>query len=430
MRRLSLTLVIALTGFADVFAAGPCTAFAARASVARSKSGAQLGLRRVLSRDIGAAGRSSGAYVLDLTTGQPLYAAAAGAGRLPASVQKLYTTATALLRFGPQFALQTTVLGTGTVGPGGAWRGTLYLKGGGDPTFGSESFDRSTYGTGATVQRLVASLLRATHVKSIRGEIVGDESDLDSLRGTPYSGYQPSGYTEGLLSGLAYDRGFVDEQQTAFQSHPALFAAQQFAAALRSAGVRLSSSEVVRSGVSPSRAKPLAAVSSPPLGTLISLTNTPSDNYLAEMLLKDIGARFGAGGSTAAGAAVVRAELASSFGIHPRLDDGSGLSRLDSTSPREVVSALARMAGDRYFVQSLALAGETGTLRYEMQGTRAQGRCAGKTGTLHDVASLAGYCRASNGHTLAFAFLMNAIDPSYGHSLEAQMAVALARYNG
>jgi D-alanyl-D-alanine carboxypeptidase/D-alanyl-D-alanine-endopeptidase (penicillin-binding protein 4) len=65
-----------------------------------------------------------------------------------------------------------------------------------------------------------------------------------------------------------------------------------------------------------------------------------------------------------------------------------------------------------------------------LQGTAAQGRCQGKTGTLSDVANLVGYCTASDGHRLAFAFLMNSVDPTTGHALEDRMAVALARYNG
>ena len=80
------------------------------------------------------------------------------------------------------------------------------------------------------------------------------------------------------------------------------------------------------------------------------------------------------------------------------------------------------------FVNSLAVGGETGTLQDEMNGTAAQGNCRGKTGTLHDVANLAGYCRARDGHTLAFAFLANGIgDPNYVHAIEGNdMAVALA----
>jgi D-alanyl-D-alanine carboxypeptidase/D-alanyl-D-alanine-endopeptidase (penicillin-binding protein 4) len=166
------------------------------------------------------------------------------------------------------------------------------------------------------------------------------------------------------------------------------------------------------------------------MSTIVQLTNVPSDNFFAEMLLKDLGAHFGGRGSTAAGAGVVRSQLASSFGIHPRLDDGSGLSRDDLTSPQDVVTLLSSLADDQPFVGSLAVAGESGTLEAGLHGSYAQGRCRGKTGSLHDVANLVGYCTARDNHTLAFAFLMNAVDPTAGHALEDQMAVAVAKYSG
>jgi serine-type D-Ala-D-Ala carboxypeptidase/endopeptidase (penicillin-binding protein 4) len=163
---------------------------------------------------------------------------------------------------------------------------------------------------------------------------------------------------------------------------------------------------------------------------LIALTNTPSDNFFAETLLKDIGARFGTGGTTAAGAAVVRATIAQKFGLHPRLNDGSGLSRYDRTTPSQVVSLLRQQAADAPFRNSLATAGRTGTLVDEMNGTFAQGRCRGKTGTLHDVSNLVGYCEARDGHTLAYALLMNGIVPDYAHPIQDNMVVAVAKYDG
>jgi D-alanyl-D-alanine carboxypeptidase/D-alanyl-D-alanine-endopeptidase (penicillin-binding protein 4) len=123
--------------------------------------------------------------------------------------------------------------------------------------------------------------------------------------------------------------------------------------------------------------------------------------------------------------------MLSQFGIAPRLNDGSGLSRYDSTSPQQVVTVLQAMATNSAFVDSLAIGGETGTLQHEMNGTTAQGNCRGKTGTLNDVANLAGYCRAQDGHTLAFAFMANRIgNPDFVHQVEANMAVALSKYNG
>ena len=122
--------------------------------------------------------------------------------------------------------------------------------------------------------------------------------------------------------------------------------------------------------------------------------------------------------------------MASSFGIHPRLNDGSGLSRSDLTTPVQVVTLLRNMASDPHFTSSLAVAGETGTLVHEMHGTFAQGRCRGKTGTLHDVSNIVGYCRARDGHTLAYALMMNGIVPDYAHPIQDRMQVALAKYTG
>jgi len=392
----------------------------------------QRALQRSLTQSMAKMGASSGAYVLDLDTGQVLFSVAPSTGRLPASVEKIYTTSTALLRLGPTQTFATSILGVGSRDPSGVWDGTLYLRGGGDPTFGAAGFDHAWYGTGTTMRNLVGALLKATGLTAVQGRIVADESYFDSLRGTPATGFRRSSDVEGALSALAYDRGFADLHGNFFQSRPALFAAQQFAGGLVTSGVKLIGPHFpISTGRTPSSATLLASVQSPPIASLIALTNTPSDNYLAETLLKDIGARLGGAGTTAAGAAVVRAELLSQFGISPRLNDGSGLSRYDSTSPQQVVTVLQSMATNSAFVDSLAVGGETGTLQDEMNNTVAQGNCRGKTGTLHDVANLAGYCTASDGHTLAFAFMSNRIgSPDFVHQVEAGMAVALAKYNG
>jgi D-alanyl-D-alanine carboxypeptidase/D-alanyl-D-alanine-endopeptidase (penicillin-binding protein 4) len=416
--------LVALGAVAALAGAGPA------AAAAQSSPRSQQQLRTALVHQLGQAGGRNGAYVVDLTTGQPLFSSSADGPRLPASVEKLYTTSTALMRLGPRATFSTALLGQGTLSPDGTWMGTLFLRGAGDPTFGSSSFDQYNYGTGATVQRLVTNLRQQAGIKTVRGRLVGDESYFDSLRGTPASGFSYSFWVEGSLSGLVYNRGILNQGATHI-AHPALYAAQQLGSALRAGHVTVPKTTAISAGVTPPGASVLATVASPTIAKLISLTNTPSDNFFAEMLLKGIGARFGGRGSTAAGASVVRSELAGQFGISPVFNDGSGLSRSDFTTPRQVVTLLSRMASNSYFVNSLAVGGETGTLQGEMRGTMAQGRCRGKTGTLTDVASLAGYCQALDGHTLAFAFMMNSLsNPDYGHTVEANMAVALARYNG
>jgi serine-type D-Ala-D-Ala carboxypeptidase/endopeptidase (penicillin-binding protein 4) len=404
---------------------------AGTAATAAAQPTPLAGLQRSLSQSMAQEGAFSGAEVVDMTTGQTLFAENPTTPRLPASVEKIYTTSTALLRLGPTATFATSILGVGSRDPQGIWHGTLYLRGGGDPTFGAVGFDRSWYGTGATMNGLIRALLKATGITGVQGRIVADGSYFDSRRGTPATGFAPNLEVEGELGGLTYDSGFTSPQGIALQRYPALYAAQQLAGGLRAWGVKLGPHFPISAGRTPPGATLLASVQSPPLSTLIALTNTPSDNYFAETLLKDIGARLDGAGTTAAGAAVVSAEMQSEFGITPRFNDGSGLSRYDATSPDQVVTVLKGLADNQPFVDSLAVGGETGTLQHEMNGTPAQGNCRGKTGTLSDVASLVGYCRARDGHMLVFAFLANGLgNPDQGHAIEANMAVSLADYDG
>src|SRR4051794_28378710 len=100
-----------------------------------------------------------GAVIYDLTSRQTLLELRAGVARAPASVEKLYTSAAALDRLGPAARLTTTVLGVGHLGSHGVWHGDLYLRGGGDPTFGDGTFNRAwNDGSGPTASELVRQL--------------------------------------------------------------------------------------------------------------------------------------------------------------------------------------------------------------------------------------------------------------------------------
>jgi D-alanyl-D-alanine carboxypeptidase/D-alanyl-D-alanine-endopeptidase (penicillin-binding protein 4) len=345
-------------------------------------------------------------------------------------VEKLYTTTTALLQFGPRQTFDTDVYGAGRLTGSGTFIGTLYLRGGGDPSFGSRNFDKVSYHAGATTQALAIDL-REAGVRRVQGAILGDESYFDSLRGGPDSGYRPNIETQGSLSALAYDAGFTNLREDQLDADPPLVATQAFAQALGQAGVSVPSSTRIGTGITPHSATLLASEKSPTLAKLMWLTNSPSDNFFAETLLKDLGARFGGGGSTARGAAVVRKVIRHDLGLAPRLDDGSGLSRYDLTNPRQIVLLLREMQSQPAFWTSLAIAGVRGTMKHEMRHTRAVDNCRGKTGTLHDVANLVGYCRAANGDRIVFAFMMNGLtDSPAGHQLEDLDAEALANYRG
>ena len=385
-------------------------------------------VRAYLSSDMRIAGPSSAAYVYDISTKQVLFAQRAQAMMPPASVEKLYTATTALELMGPSARLETTVLGTGTLEARGVWRGNLYLRGGGDPTFGSEAFIHSHYGgTGASVSTLAQTLAKHDGIREVTGAIEGDESYFDSLRGEPSSGYAPDPFLEGTLSALAFNRG---ESGSRHGPHaPAAYAAGELALALKRDGVHVMKGSGAQEA--PVGAAELAAVRSPTIDQLLSLTLPPSDNFFAETLLKDLGARYGGAGTTAAGAAVVRRTIASLLGIHPRLVDGSGLSRQDRTSPYEVVDLLSELAHSslgQTLRGDLAVAGRSGTLAERMKGTVASGRCKAKTGTLTGVSNLAGYCEATNGQLIAFAFFDDSIPIAEAHLVQDNMAITIARY--
>ena len=402
------------------------TLCACAAACVASTADAQSALEGQLSHEMRIAGPHSGAYVYDLATATPLFAEDAEVAHPPASVEKLYTAATALELMGPTATLSTTVLGTGHLGPDGRWEGNLYLRGGGDPTFGSAAVIDGRYGGQGTSVSALAALVKAAGIRSVTGSVDGDESYWDSLRGDPYSDYAPDPELEGNLSALEFNRGETGPERGPHA--PAAYAALELRGALRAEGVSVHGGTAA---TAPPGASTIATANSPTLATLLGLTLPPSDNYFAESLLKDLGARYGGAGTTAAGAGVVRSTIARVFNLHPYLIDGSGLSHSDHTTPLQVVSLLTALAHSPLGTTvrgDLAVAGQTGTLSERMRGTPADGRCQAKTGTLNGVSNLAGYCQAANGDILAFAFFDDGIETYVAHTIQDNMAITLARY--
>jgi len=370
-------------------------------------------LRASLDRDVGSSGAArTGALAFDLTTGSTLFERHASAPRIPASVEKLFTTATALRRFGTQARLTTSVVGDGEVGTKGGLSGDLYLVGGGDPTLDVAGL------------KDLAGQVRDAGVRRVSGSVLGDESHLDALRGSSRTGGAYDSDMGGVLGALTVGRGFSSRK-----GGPALAAARTFVRVLRAAGVRVAGR--TGTGKAPSDGLPLADVQSTTMAQLVRAINVPSDNFAAEVLLKDLGASYGSGGTTAAGAAVVRRTMAA-LGVDRRnVADGSGLSRANRVSAQQIVSllvAMRRSAQSRAFEAALAVAGRTGTLRKRLRGTAAAGACRGKTGTINSVSALAGLCTTREGHTIAFAFLMNGVTVWRARAAQDAAATVLARY--
>jgi serine-type D-Ala-D-Ala carboxypeptidase/endopeptidase (penicillin-binding protein 4) len=379
-------------------------------------------LRAQLARLIAQAGPASGVSVYDLSDRLSLFAIRQGVPRPPASVEKLYTSVTVLRELGPNATLQTRVLGSGFLGARGVWHGDLYLVGGGDPTFGEETFNRTwEFGYGPTAVQL-ADQLRAHGIRRVTGAVIGDGSLFDGRVGPPSTGYAPDvPDLGGQLSALTFDHGSTAGLR------PAAFAARQLARTLGAMNIHADAAAVP--GRAPAGARTLATVSSPPMSILLRLTDLQSDDLFAELLTKQLGARFAGAGTTAAGAAAI-SQVIASYGLRPQIVDGSGLSRSDQSSPLQVIELLRQLYGTdagRELDATLPVVGVDGTARSIAVKTPAQGRCIAKTGTLDGVTNLAGYCHSLDGKQLAFVLFIDGPSNDSALQLESRMISAIAR---
>lgn len=396
-------------------AATPIAHASAKARKAVSAPQLKAGLAKLFRR-VG----KSGALVLDPASGSVLFARKPGRPRILASNTKLFTTAAALGRFKPEGRLETSAWSADDVADGISQG--LYLRGGGDPTLGTAGLAK------------LADRVRAAGVVSVVGPLHYDDSFLDRVTTIPQHGIASE--RVGTLSGLTIDGGSPGD--------PAKLAAQRFEDELRKDGVSIGSS-VTPGLVVPGFAR-VADYDSPTIAEIVQDTNVPSNNFLAEMLLKDVGREFGDSGSTAGGIDAVRG-FAAQHGASFTGENGSGLSRLNRASPASVARLLASMLkvdGDTppeaqliqqeqrdAWVNSLAVAGGSGTLASRMRGTAAQRRCHAKTGTLSGVSALSGYCfRGGNDaeHGVVFSLLMNKVDVNRAHLIQDRMAALIARY--
>ncbi|HYZ27934.1 MAG TPA: D-alanyl-D-alanine carboxypeptidase/D-alanyl-D-alanine-endopeptidase [Thermoleophilaceae bacterium] len=385
-------------------------------------AGAWASLSSSLKRQMRVAGPYSGALVADATTGKTLFAWRSGVPRVLASNTKLFTTATALARFGVDGKFTTEVVSDSEINADGVIPGDLWLRGGGDPAFGTLAYVRKHYGPAAGSVEYLVDQLSELGLTAVRGGVHGDESSFDLIRGVHDSGYYTSPWV-GPLSALTINHGYDGNR---FQSSPATYAAGLFRRTLKADGI--SPGHAAAGSKAPADAQVIASVESPPMSTLVKLTNKDSDNFFAEVLLKDIGRDASGVGTTSAGVRAVRT-FASSVGSEVSLIDGSGLDHGNRASPRDVVRLLlAERTRAEYpaFYASLPIAGVDGTIRKRMRSGPAKRRCHAKTGSLIGVSALSGYCSTLSGREIAFSFLMNGISTTYARRLQDRMAEAIA----
>lgn len=386
----------------------------AACALAAPAGGTSLPLTARLASALAVPGNStadSGVVAVDLGTGKVLFARHPDLSLAPASNEKLAVTFAALEELGPLYRFTTAIDATGEQ-VGSEWRGNLYLKGYGDPTL-----------DGLHLKRLVNELAKLG-IRSVSGRILADESWFDSVRTAP--GWKAGFYINECppLSALVANGG-VYEGHVATQ--PAIAAVGLFRKLLRIRGI---ASGPVGAGVAPKTANVLAVTQSDTLQQVVADMDRDSDNFIAEMLVKDLGAQVGAGGTTAAGTAVVRASLAKAgvplAGV--RIADGSGLSLLDRLTAGAISAILVDAWNDPDlrgpFWRALPVAGETGTLENRMETKPARGVVHAKTGTTDEASALSGYVS----DRYVFAILQNGspVNDTAAHKAQDRFATALA----
>ena len=436
-----------------------------------ARGGGEARLSETLSRllaDPSLRHSGSALLVVSLDRGDTLYAREIDRLYTPASNLKLFTAASALHVLGPDFRFETTVAA------GGPWArdtlpGDVYLIGGGDPDLVTDDLAALADSVVAHGVRLVlgrvvpvadrfagaewgpgwmwddgpywywpytSALTLNDNSVTVRvtpgwevgapvSAILDPPTDYVRLTVDARTGaaggepalevdrhWTPKANAIDVRGTLPLDAEPVSEVRTV--EDPAAYAARVFTELLAERGVAvLDSRPGSASALSPDPI-PIARHLSDSLAVSVRNFLKVSDNLTGEQLVKAIGAQAaGPPGDYANGLAAERRFLAAEVGIDTTsmvLADGSGVSRYNLVTARQVVGLLAYMAGREdlapAFFSALPIAGVDGTLHDRLRGTAAERAARAKTGSLSGVSALSGYVVTAGGEQLAFSMLM------------------------
>lgn len=334
---------------------------------------------------------SIGIKVVAVETGEVIYEKNSHKLHHPASTTKLFTAATALSKLGSDYQFETTLYTDAVVNSKVV--GNIYLKGRADPVLQPQD-----------LMKLVDALLQMG-VKSIQGDIVVDETYLDAIWEGPGWMWDDRPLWISALS-------IREVEPDANTMSRAFACGHLLKTTLMEKGVRLKGKIV--SGTVPSEAHRVANHLSLPLADLLKLMNKPSDNWIAELLFKTMGAEvMGEPGTWKKGREVVTGFLKEIMDAPPvhRFVDGSGLSRYNLLNAELLTRLLVYMYHNfelmPEFLASLPIAGVDGTLKNRMQGVSAEKVLRAKTGTLSGVSALAGYTVTADDEVFAFGILIS-----------------------
>jgi D-alanyl-D-alanine carboxypeptidase/D-alanyl-D-alanine-endopeptidase (penicillin-binding protein 4) len=338
---------------------------------------------------------------------------------VPASAMKLATALAALDILGAD-AKFTTRFVTNKQPKNGVIEGDLYVVGGGDPLLATSGYKTVFDDPDQLYEdfNTVADSLSEAGIRSITGDLVGDDSRYDAVRWVPTwpDRYQVGG-TVAPLSALVVNDGNTGYTDTPNEpttdrkvgNSPLLFA-QTLRTVLNSRGITVDG--VAKTGTAPVNGEEVASFDSVPMSQVLTEMLKNSDNTTAELVLKEIGLQSKGQGTTAAGIEATRESLEDqAFDITGLvMMDGSGLDTGNRMSCDLSLALVAAVSQKSEFSDALPLGGKSGTLRKRMVATPSTGRVRAKTGTLNSVNVLAGFADTPQGPTLSFAFAHNGAD--------------------
>jgi D-alanyl-D-alanine carboxypeptidase/D-alanyl-D-alanine-endopeptidase (penicillin-binding protein 4) len=442
-------------------------------ALAASAAGASLPALEVQVAAARRAVPALGVHVVELASGETVFGLEPDRPRILASNTKLITTAAVLDALGPGYLFETRLLLRGAP-EGGVLRGDAAVIGGGDPNLSGRHYDGDPYavfrGWAAALRArgvarvegdlyLVRGLFDGQEVHpdwprdqlsrwyeapvgalsfndncvlvrvhpghaagaAARVELVPDLPGFFRVRNSARTTASAKHHrvvvgrvaeaNEIVVSGAVYRGGGPVEAWVAVRQ-PVEYFGHALRAALGQQGIEVAG-RAVEVGTLPPGVWEQASALRTDLLTALEVTNKRSQNFYAESLFKLLGALRCGDGSWAGGGRAVD-EFLERVGI-PRgsytLADGSGMSRNDRFTPRQITRLLGYMfthPWSREFVLSLAYSGEPG-LRWEKRLAEGpyRGNVFAKTGTLDGVSTLSGYAKARSGKLYAFSILCN-----------------------
>jgi D-alanyl-D-alanine carboxypeptidase/D-alanyl-D-alanine-endopeptidase (penicillin-binding protein 4) len=284
------------------------------------------------------------------------------------------------------------------------------------------------YGAGPSGLSIYENICRLEFKSGKKGDsahIVCVKPYIPNLEFDNYVKSMPTKKDESYIFGAPYQenriiKGGIPLNKSSFEVRgsipdPAYLTAFELDMELRNLGVKIASpSSTVKklNMVTSFKTNFITKTSSPQLSEIIIQTNTYSINLYAEHLLNHIGVKKYKSGDTGSGI-IATTEFWKEKGLDTDgfyINDGSGLSRFDAVTAKHLVFILKYMnnsSNSNYFLNSLPVAGKSGTLRNVGKGTAASGKVKAKSGYMTRVRSYSGYVITKNKRKLAFALIVN-----------------------